>query len=39
MRRMFYYCSKVKTIYVSTAFDVSNVSNSTDMFKYTNNLV
>lgn len=39
MSNMFSYCSALKTIYASENFNVSNVTESKEMFDYCNNLV
>ena len=38
-RNMFSDCAKLKTIYVTDSWDVSNVSNSQEMFKGCTSLV
>ncbi len=39
MNAMFADCTNLKTIYASDKFDISNVTNSSNMFSSTNNLV
>lgn len=38
MSSLFEYCKSLKTIYVSDLFSIFNVKNSTNMFRYCNNL-
>lgn len=39
MYQMFYMCSNLKTIYVSDKWDTNNVTESTGMFSYCNNII